>query len=190
MKRAALIRAGLCVALLGAAGCAQNAKPPTTIEGQRRAERQQLIEDALLFVRMGDATRAEQYLNAAVERGADERKVFPILLSVCIRDKRYRAAAEYAENYLRKHPTDHRVRFVLATLYVGLGDTEPAREQFERLLAGRPGHADAHFAYAVLLRDYARDHAAADRHFRAYLTLRPSGAHREEAEGSLLSRVP
>jgi Tfp pilus assembly protein PilF len=174
------------------AGCARTAKPPSAADEARHQQRavSELVERGKLFAQMGDATRAEQYLNAALEGGADDKQVFPLLLGVCIKDGRYRAAAGYTEHYLRKHPANHRLRFVLATLYVGLDDAERARKHFEEVIAASPTLADAHYAYAVLLRDHAGDHAGADRHFREYLRMRPRGDHAEEAQASLLQRVP
>jgi tetratricopeptide (TPR) repeat protein len=180
----------------GLGGCAARTAPRSATanaaaeQQERRRTAAEFVERAIFFARIGDVNRAEQYLNAALERGADENRVFPVLLRVCIKDGRYRAAAGYAENYLRRHPQNHSLRFVLATLYVGLGDSPKARQQFERVIAAVPEHAHAHYAYAVLLRDYDGDYDRADRHFREYLRLSPGGAHSEEATGSLLQRIP
>lgn len=193
-RRARVCGAGaafvLCGGLLAACARPPQARNAATGAAERSPVAAQLLEDGLVFARLGDATRAEQYLNAALEEGADERRVLPVLLSVCIENDRYRAATGYAENYLRRRPSDHRVRFVLATLYVGLDEQLLARKQLQLLLNHHPQHAEAHFAYAVLLRDKAGDHAGADRHFREYLRIAPSGDHAEEAKGSLLQRIP
>jgi len=142
------------------------------------------------FAAVGDTTRAEQYFSAALERGGDDRKIIPLILRVCIQDARYRVAIQYAEGYLRKRPDDSRTRFVLATLYAGVGENVAARAELERVLAVRPDDADAHFALAVLMRDIQEDPVAADPHFREYLRLKPAGEHAEEAQSSLLKSVP
>lgn len=157
---------------------------------ERESKPERLIARARAFHAIGDYTRAEQYLNAALENGGKESEILPALLSICVKDRRYRAAIQYAEDYLRKHPREHRLRFVVATLYVGLGEVEGARAQLERVIEQDPRHADAHYALAVLFRDQAKSYGKADEHFREYLRLDPRGQHAEEAAGSLLRSVP
>jgi len=159
-----------------------------TFQRDQRPER--LVEIGKAFAKMGDLTRAEQYFAAALDAGADGRVVVPMLVTVCIRDGRYRAALEYGEAHLTKHPSDARTRFVVATVYAGLGEAEPARKHLEKVLGERPTEAEAHFALAVLMRESLRDPVGADQHFREYLRLSPKGAHAEEAEASLLKSVP
>jgi len=50
--------------------------------------------------------------------------------------------------------------------------------------------AQAHYLLALVSRDMDNDVLEADRHFREYLRLEPSGPHADEAKASLLSRVP
>ena len=159
-----------------------------TFERDQKPER--LVELGKAFARVGDLTRAEQYFSAALDAGADGAVVVPMLLQVCIRDGRYRAALEYGEGHLRKHPTDVRTRFVVATVYSGLGETEPAKTHLQRVVDERPAQADAHFALGVLMRESLKDPVGADRHFREYLRLSPKGSHAEEAQASLLKTVP
>lgn len=138
------------------------------------------------FASMGDTTRAREYFDAALEAGGDERELTPLLLMVCVRDGRYRLAIDYAEQYLRKHPSDSRMRFVLGTLRAGVGEPLAAEAAFVKVLQQNPDHPDAQYALAVLLRDQRGDLSGADAHFRAYLKLRPDGEHSEEAKSSLL----
>jgi tetratricopeptide (TPR) repeat protein len=149
-----------------------------------------LVVKARGFASIGDYTRAEQYLNLAVQSGADEARLLPLLINVCVRDQRYRDAIQHAENHLRRHPERHAVRFLLATLQMGVGDAERARGQLEKVLSARPDYAEAHYALAVVLRDDMGHLSRADEHFRAYLRLTPEGRHAEEARGSLLEVVP
>jgi tetratricopeptide (TPR) repeat protein len=149
-----------------------------------------LIDRGKAFMIVGDTTRAEQYFAAAIRAGADERKVIPLLLTVCAQDGRYRVAIQYAETYLKSHPNDLSVRFVLGTLYSAVNEPEPARDALSTVVEARPEDADAHFALGVLLRDAEHDYAGADRQFREYIRLKPRGAHAEEAEASLLKSVP
>jgi Tfp pilus assembly protein PilF len=183
----------IVVSLLAAGGCARNPNVVTEERlqiAEKQREPQRLLAYAKGFIRIGDYTRAEQYLNAALENGGSETEIVPILLSICVKDRRYRSAVEYAENYLRRHPREHRLRFVVATLYVGLGENDRAKKQLERVIEQNPKHAEAHYALAVLFRDQLMSFAKADEHFRQYLQLDPRGEHAEEASGSLLRSVP
>jgi Flp pilus assembly protein TadD len=113
----------------------------------------------------------------------------PLLLEVCIKEQRYRLAAQYARDYLVSHPNDVRVRLVLASLYAATEDSKLAKAEFERVLEARPRDAQAHYALAVLLRDAEQDPVGADAHFREYLRLDPKGPHAEEAKSSVLHHV-
>ena len=149
-----------------------------------------LLDRGKAFANVGDTTRAEQYFAAAITSGADERVVVPLLLTVCAQDGRYRVAIQYAETYLKSHPRDLRVRFVLGTLYSAVNEPSPAREALNTVVDARPEDADAHFALGVLLRDADHDYAGADQQFREYIRLKPRGSHAEEAQASLLKSVP
>jgi len=149
-----------------------------------------LLDRGKAFAAVGDTTRAEQYFAAAMTSGADEHVVVPLLLTVCAQDGRYRAAIQYAETYLKSHPGDLRVRFVLGTLYSAVNEPIPAREALNTVVDARPEDADAHFALGVLLRDSDHDYAGADQQFREYIRLKPRGSHAEEAQASLLKSVP
>ena len=159
-----------------------------TIQHDQKPAR--LVEIGKGFASVGDLTRAEQYFAAAIEQGADEREILPLLLRVCVLDGRYRSAIQYAENHLRKSPRDVNTRFVLGSLYSAVGDIDKARESYEMVLEAEPSNADAHFAMAVLLRDTGGDAMLADHHFREYVRLKPAGPHVEEAQASLLKTVP
>jgi tetratricopeptide (TPR) repeat protein len=178
--------------LLVAAGCAsapeqrlqadvhtfQNEQAPAKLTARGRA-----------FAAIGDTTRAREYFDAALEAGGDDRELIPLLLGVCVRDGRYRLAIDYAERYVRKHPHDQRMRFVLGTLKAGVGEPLAAEAELTKVVAASPENPDAHYALAVLLRDQRNDPLGADRHFRAYLKLQPEGEHSEEAKSSLLQVV-
>jgi tetratricopeptide (TPR) repeat protein len=149
-----------------------------------------LLERARVLRAMGDLTRAEQYLKLALANGGEPKRILPELVAICVADERYRAAAEYVKDQLRRHPAEHQLRFLLATLYVGLGENELARAELERVLLALPTHAEAHFTLGLLYRDAIGDAQRADEHFRSYLELKPAGSHADEARGSLLTRLP
>ena len=156
----------------------QNEQAPAKLTARGRA-----------FAAIGDTTRAREYFDAALEAGGDDRELTPLLLGVCVRDGRYRLAIDYAERYVRKHPRDERMRFVLGTLRAGVGEPLAAEVELTRVVEASPKNPEAHYALAVLLRDQRDDPLGADRHFRAYLELQPEGEHSEEARSSLLQAV-
>lgn len=179
--------------LLGCVGCASS--PQQRLQSdvhafQEEQSHQKLTARGRAFAAIGDTTRAREYFDAALEAGGDDRVLTPLLLSVCVRDGRYRLAIEYAERHVRRHPRDARMRFVLGTLRAGVGETVTAEADLDKVIAATPNNSDAHYALAVLLRDQRGDLVGADRHFRAYLALQPQGPHSEEAKSSLLQAVP
>jgi tetratricopeptide (TPR) repeat protein len=182
----------LAVLAPAAAGCGP--PPPSRIERDLavvRAEEtpEKLFARGRAYASIADHTRAEQYLAAAIDAGGDPREILPVLLRVCVAEKRYRVAIDYTERYLRKNPADHRMRLVLGTLFVNVADAEAAARELDRVIEEAPQLAGAHYARAVLARD-AGDAVVADRHFREYLRLEPRGEHVAEAKGSLLKSVP
>jgi Tfp pilus assembly protein PilF len=138
---------------------------------------------------VGDVTRAEQYLSAALDAGGNASEILPELVQVCVKAKRYRVAIEYASPWLERSPNDVKLRFVLASLRATVGDVLLARDDFDRIVKQEPGDAAAHFAYAVLLHDQLGDAVSADKEFRRYLELDPNGKHADVARSFLLNTV-
>jgi Tfp pilus assembly protein PilF len=155
----------------------------------RESAPDRLVAHARDFASIGDFTRAEQYLNAARDGGADERRIILLLLEVCVRDHRYRDAIQHGEGFLREHPDDQRTRLVLAALEAAVGYQTQAETELERVLGAEPKNAEAQYALAVLYRDGLASPGRADEHFRKYLELRPAGTHAEEARGSLMTVI-
>ncbi|MCU0658986.1 MAG: tetratricopeptide repeat protein [Polyangiaceae bacterium] len=181
------------VAALLAAGCVK--QPGAEMKGQLETVRREhtwekLYEKGRGFAAIGDQTRAEQYLAAALDAGGDGKKILPLLMSVCVEAKKLRVAIDYGESYLKKNPTDTKLRHLLGTLYLALGENQHAREQFEEVLRRAPDEAETHYALGVLLRDVDRDLVRADQHFRAYVRIKPGGVHAQEARSSMLKSVP
>jgi uncharacterized protein HemY len=159
-----------------------------TLSAETTADK--LLARGRAFAAVGDATRAEEYLTAALDQGADPHIALPLLMTVCVQTQRYRSAIQHAEDHLRRHPDDYRTRFVLGTLYAAVGDNKEAHESLEEGLRVHPDDATAHYALAVLARDAESDPVLADQHFREYLRLEPHGPHAEEARDGLLKRMP
>jgi len=190
-RRVRCLPFALCALALAACAPTPAAQIKTelkTMEAEQTVEK--LVTRGKGFASVGDYTRAEQYLAAALTKGAPPSKVLPTLLNVCIAEQRYRVAIEYAEPELQKHPKDVHLRFVVASLYKTIGDLSHAERELTQVIEDKPDFAAAHFALAVLLRDDKSDRVAADPHFREYLRLEPGGPHADEAQGSLLKSVP
>ena len=137
---------------------------------------------------IGDMIRAEQYFVSALKAGGDERKLVRRLLVVCAADQRYPAAAEYAEQYLHRHPTDIDLRFAAASIQAAVGDTRRARDLLDSVLRERPDWAEAHYALASMMRAEGEPLALADVHDLQYLKLNPQGPLAETARARLTRR--
>jgi tetratricopeptide (TPR) repeat protein len=155
---------------------------------EREQTPDKLFERGKGFASIGDLTRAEQYLTAALDRGGDAATITPVLLQVFIDGQRFRLAVEHCERALQKDPRNLRLRFLLGTLYNATGDPDLARAAFETVVEADPNQGEAHYSLAVLLRE-AHNIEAADRHFREYLRISPKGPHAAEARGSLLTPI-
>jgi Flp pilus assembly protein TadD len=162
-------------------GAAELRRGPTVAE---------LVDRGRGFAAVGDLTRTEQYLSAALESGAKVDVVLPLLLRVCIASGRYRVAGEYVREYLRQEPDDGRLHFLLALLQAAVGDSAAALDELRTVLRRNPENSDGHYAMAVLLRDQWGDTVDADLQFRAYLRLEPDGPHAAEARAGLLEETP
>jgi tetratricopeptide (TPR) repeat protein len=186
------MRAFAIVVMLAATGCASTAADKVGAQVkvvQTEETPQKLLARGRAFATVGDHARAEQYFAAALDRGADPAVALPLLMRACAEEKRFRAAIDYAEPHLKKHPGDYRLRFVVASFYATIGESVTARDELSQVVKDKPSFAPAHFALGVLLRDEHGDVVSADAHFREYLRLEPRGAHAEEARASLLKMV-
>ncbi|MEQ9323059.1 MAG: tetratricopeptide repeat protein [Polyangiaceae bacterium] len=177
---------------LASSGCGAAASEPSAQADVMREEKtpDKLIARGRAFAKVGDLTRAEQYLAAALDAGAEVDVALPMLLRVCIAEQRYRAAIAYGEPYLKKRPDDTRLRFVIASLYSNIGETVTAREHLEKVVEAQPDNAEVHFAMGMLALESDGDMVTADGHFREYLRLEPQGTHAAEARSHLLRSMP
>ena len=134
---------------------------------------------------IGDMIRAEQYFVSALKAGGDERTLVRRLLVVCAADQRYPAAAEYAERYLHRYPTDVDLRFAAASIQLAVGDTRRARQLLDSVLRDRPDWAEAHYALASMMRAGGEPLGLADLHDLQYLKLNPHGPLADTARARL-----
>jgi len=182
MKRACMALSLGVLAACGASRSGSQQVPPDPLD---TVSAEQLYEGGLQYARVGDYTRAEQYLTAAMERGFPEERAMPALMRVCVEASRLAAALAYAQPYLERHPTQWSLRMLVASIHMGLDENERAREELQRVLRDAPEEPQAHYFLAVLYRDRFSDADTAREHFRRYLALEPDGSHREEARAAL-----
>lgn len=175
---------------VGATGCAPAAasspdKVTVVTTFQKEQAPDKLFAEGKALAALGDSVRAEQYLAAALAGGGDDKAITPLLVQVCVNDGRLRSAIEYAEPYVCKHPDDVRARYLLGTLYGGIGAFDRARVEYEAVVAAKPDAPEPHWALALLLRDDLNDQPNATVQFREYLRIAPTGAHADEARASI-----
>lgn len=191
-RRSAASRYLACSVLLSATACgsaaAQQQRERDTL--RREASPETLVERADAAASVGDMTRAEQYYVAALTAGADEKPLLMRLLRVCVADQRYPVAAQYAEQYLRRHPRDWDITFAAASIQAALGRHERAQRLLEQVVQARPSSAEAHYALASVLRDRAEAPQRADVHDLQYLKLDPGGPLAETARARLTRPMP
>jgi Flp pilus assembly protein TadD len=170
MSKFTILAPILLAGALALGGCAAGPGPDPSTQGSLGNERQradELLAKGQQAAARGDAVRAEQYLGLAIEQGADRRRVMPIMLRACLASSHLRAALNYTEPYLREYPDDDALRYVVATIHVGLGQEAAARRELRLLLARKASNPEAHYLLGVL--DAARGVGNAREHFRAAL---------------------
>lgn len=169
--------------LLVGCGAASEPKPAAPTASGDTRDATAYFADGRAAAERGDAIRAEQYLSLALAQGYEPSVVIPLLLEVCIAGSHLRAALNHAEPYLRQHPDDQQLRYLIATIHLGLGQQEEARTDLEQLLRANPNYADAHFLLGVLSSDSDEDEART--HFLRCLELAPKGEHAPEVRSRL-----
>lgn len=146
---------------------------------------EQLYQEGVLHARHGDFLRAEQYLTAARARGYDEGEVVSWLVRICVSSNRYQSALAHAEPYLRLHPEDWPLRFVVANIHDALGDTERAGLELEAVTEAAPEEPLAQYRLAVFYSERSLEPKEARRAFENYLRLDPDGRYAAEARARL-----
>ena len=146
---------------------------------------QDLFDHGRALLLRGDTIRAEQYLTAAIDRGYPEQEAMPLVIRACVSSSRLSSALGYAEPYLRRYPRDWSLRFLVATVQIGLGRYEPARANLEQVLLDAPTAPDPVFALAMLLRDNLSLRDDARPLLERYLELAPDGHHAAEVRAAL-----
>ena len=173
---------GLLSCLLGCSLLACHAPAQNTDVTKRSGdplvehESQELFKEGQALARAGDLVRAEQYLNAAAERGYPTSETVPLLIDVCIRGSRYDAALAHARPQLALEPGNWRLRFLVATLHLAVGHKHNAKSELTRVLLDAPDAENAHYEMGRLLWTES-DKQTAIAHWGRYLELAPEGKH-------------
>lgn len=184
----------LLVAALGVSAC--GAAPAAPAEAPPQApSAEALAAQGRSFAKAGDGVRAEQYLVAALRAGARAEQLLPELLRVCIVAGRLQSALGHALPYLKAHPDEVALRYLVATIYLGLEQAPKALQELERISSTDPHHAPSAYLAGAIAWDVYGDAKAARRHFERYLRLAPRGAQvpevvawlREQQRAPLLS---
>jgi tetratricopeptide (TPR) repeat protein len=177
---------GVLVAGCSPASSASSPDKVTVVNTFRKEQApDKLLAEGKALAALGDSVRAEEYLAAALAGGGNDKEIVPILVQVCVNDGRLRSAIDYAEPYVQRHPDDTRARYLLGTLYNGIGAFDRARAEYEAVVSAAPDVAEPHWALALLLRDDVNDPNQATVQFREYLRLAPTGPHADEARASI-----
>ena len=139
-----------------------------------------LYRHGLGLAERGDMIRAEQYFIAAIERGFPKEEALSSLLQVCVASGRYAVALGHARPFLRTHPENWSLRYVVATLHLGLQQWEEARTQLETVIEAAPRASAPYYALGVLYRDHLHNPEMAKSYLQAYLRLEPQGSYAPE----------
>ncbi len=149
----------------------------------------QLLQLGLDFSSQNDSLRAEQYLAAAIDEGADVDVALPPLLRACVDSGRFQAAAKYAEDNLGRVRARRETEMTLAGLLLALDKQPQALSHLQYVTRRYPDYAMGHFLLGRVLLEYSQDVERADVHFHKYMELDPSGKYFDEAQDSRLKAV-
>jgi tetratricopeptide (TPR) repeat protein len=119
----------------------------------------------------------------AATAGYDQRRIMPLILTVCLQSSRLRSALDHAEPYLLQHPKEQTLRFLVATIHLSLGHIDAAKIRLEELLRTNGQNPDAQYLLGILAMDSAPSEAT--EHFNKYLALSPRGDRSAEAQSRL-----
>lgn len=176
MLRTSVVLLSLCLTACSAAPAAA----PATPETDHAAAAQALFERGMQFEKEGDSVRAEQYLAGALREGYDWEQALPPLLRVCLTGSRLRAALNYATPYLKTHPDAVWLRYLISTVYLGLGQPVKAREHLLAIQGKAPYQARTQYLLGQTEWEGFGNEVAAAAHYREYLRLEPSGPNSRE----------
>ncbi len=180
-----MLRLAVSLSLSLALGCGARSERETMMDPLSGVTAQELYDGGLGHAARGDLIRAEQYFVAAIEKGQPESQVLPMLVRICVASSRHSAALAHAEPYLRANPGEWRLRLLVASLHLGLGEVDNARQDLHRVLLEAPDDPAAYYMLGMLYREELTDEATARPLMERYLELAPSGGHADEVRAAL-----
>jgi tetratricopeptide (TPR) repeat protein len=175
MLRTSVLLLSLCLAACSASAARDPATPTDSSEAAKA-----LFERGRELMEEGDSVRAEQYLAAALREGYDWEQALPPLMRVCLTGSRLRAGLNYATPYLKAHPDAVWLRYLVATVYLGLGQPIKAREHLLAIEGRDPYQARTQYLLGQTEWDGLGNEAAAASHYREYLRIEPNGPNARE----------
>lgn len=180
----------VCAALAGACVPPEPAVRQPMPDPIANVEGQELYDRGMYLAQTGDLLRAEQYVKGAMERGFPVERALPSLLKICVAASRLNQALSYAEPHLRDHPEDFRLRTLVASIHLGLGNVDDAEAHLTEVIEHAPTDPPAYYLLGMLHREEHDDPAAGDAYLRRYLELSPNGVHAAEVRNVLRPREP
>ena len=178
-----ILRFRLVVLVFLVAGCAGAVKPVAGVPRNDAPAAAELVAKGKDAALRGDAVRAEQYFNLAVEQGADKGTVLPVLLRACLKSSHLRTALNHAEPYLLEHPEADALRYLVANIHLGLGQRVAARRELGLLLERNAHDADAHYLLGIIDADV--DNTASKEHFLAAIRYTADEEQKVEVQSRL-----
>lgn len=182
-RRMAFFRLGVAVFVALSSGACGGAEKAPEVPVQRAPGGSEAFHKGRQALLRGDYTRAEQYLKLALEDGYAPRQTVLLLVQTCLAGSRFRAALNYAEPHLQNHPEDKALRYLVATVHLGLGHKREGLRQLNLLAARAPGYPDTYFLRGAARWDEGDPAAEVD--FERYLSLAPEGRHAAEVRSHL-----
>jgi tetratricopeptide (TPR) repeat protein len=182
MLRTSVVLLSLCLTACSAPPATGAATP----EADPGAAAQALFERGIQLEKEGDSVRAEQYLAGALREGYDWEQALPPLLRVCLTGSRLRAGLNYAAPYLKAHPDAVWLRYLISTVYLGLGQPVKAREHLLAIEGKAPYQARTQYLLGQTEWEGFGNEAAAAAHYREYLRIEPSGPNAREVSEWLM----
>lgn len=188
MARSPLRSTIILAVLLGCGGSSSQSRTPTP-DPLDDVQAEELYAHGLGMAERGDLVRAEQYILAAIEKGYDREQALPALLRVCIASQRYAIALHHADPYLRDHPENWALRYLVATLHIAMGSDEEARLELEKVVRDAPDEPVPYYALGMLHHEQHEDMDAARQYLQRYIELAPDGNHADEVRELLRPTV-
>jgi tetratricopeptide (TPR) repeat protein len=160
----------LGISLLSTWGCSPSGASPKVVSASPQgAEAARLKEMGERLSASGQSVRAEQYFLASLEAGEPEKAILPALIDTCIQSGRLRSALDYVQRATKLDPHDERLRRLLASLYLSLGQIRAATDEVQQLSMNRELSPETILFVAEFFEHTLLESSAAMAFYRRYL---------------------